>query len=90
MICAFTLLDTRVQSGEISREVYNRGYEIMLSKVEMFKGYIKVQTKLSAALQSDLQTNWGSNLSLLSSPSSSFLVPSVIRLNNEPSLKFQK
>jgi hypothetical protein len=90
MICAFTLLDTQLSGELISKEIYCRASEILLSKIEPFKGLIKTQLKSSPALESDIVANWGFNRSLLPTPSTNFRIPNTVRLNNEPGFKLPK
>lgn len=90
MICAFTMLDTQLSSEQISKEIYYRASEILLSKIEPFKNLIKTQLKSSPALESDIIANWGFHQGLLPNPLTSFRIPNSLRLNNEPSFKLPK
>lgn len=90
MICAFTMLDTQLSSEQISKEIYYRASEILLSKIEPFKNLIKTQLKSSPALESDIIANWGFHQGLLPNSSTSFRIPNSLRLNNEPSFKLPK
>ena len=85
----FHELDQRLKSREISEELLNRAYEILLTKFETIRHFAgNKQFIKSPSLEQNKEEAWGINKTIIPMPESPFTIPRSISLNNRPAFKY--